>query len=158
MQLPEKDMNREQMDVLVKGAITRLIDSERELLDRNVSERALTHHLARFIRDGVPPPYVVDVEYNRHVDDPKRLQLPRRDAADDELHAATVFPDIIVHVRGTDDHNLLVLEVKKPGGDIEYDERKLRAFRDQLRYRHAAHVILGRNPDDEILQDVLWID
>ena len=98
------------------------------------------------------------MEYNRHLDDPKRLQLPRRDAADDELHATTVFPDIIVHVRGTDNHNLLVLEVKKPGGDIAYDERKLRAFREQLHYRHAAHVILGRRADEEIIQDVIWID
>lgn len=151
-------MNRDEIDVLVSGAITRVIESERELLDRNVSERALTHHLARFIRDRVPPPYVVDVEYNRHVDDPKRLRLPKRNAADDELHATTVFPDIIVHVRGTDDHNLLVLEVKKPGGDVEYDERKLRAFREQLHYRHAAHVILGRDGDNEIIQRVIWID
>lgn len=151
-------MNRDEINILVKGAITRVVDSERELLDRNVSERALTHHLARFIRDSVPYPFVVDVEYNRHVDDPKRLLLPRRDAADDELRATTVFPDIIVHVRGTDDHNLLVLEVKKPREAIEYDERKLRAFREQLHYRHAAHVILGRDADDEIIQQVIWID
>lgn len=151
-------MNRDAVEVLVKAAITRVLESERERLDRNVSERALTHHLARFIRDSVPPPYVVDVEYNRHIDDPKRLLLPPRKALDDELRATTVFPDIIVHVRGTDDHNLLVLEVKKPGGDIAYDERKLHAFRDQLHYRHVAHIILGRNPDHEIIQDVLWID
>jgi hypothetical protein len=151
-------MNRDEIDVLVKGAITRVVDSERELLDRNVSERALTHHLARFLRERVPRPLVVDVEYNRHGDDPKRLLLPRRNAEDDELRATTVFPDIIVHVRGTDDHNLLVLEVKKPGEAIEYDERKLRAFREQLHYRHAAHVILGQDADNEIIQRVIWID
>jgi hypothetical protein len=151
-------MDREEVSALVDTAIARVIDVERELLDRNVSERALTHHLARFLREGVPHPFVVDVEYNRHVDDPKRLRLPRRRAADDEVHATTVFPDIIVHVRGTDDHNLLVLEVKKPGGDLEYDERKLRAFRQELHYRHAAHVILGHNANEETIQEVIWVD
>lgn len=151
-------MNRDDITALVQDAITRVIASERELLDRNASERALTHHLARILAEDVPDPFVVDVEYNRHIDDPKRLILPRRQAADDELRATTVFPDIIVHVRGIDDHNLLVLEVKKPGEDLAYDERKLRAFRDQLHYRHAAHVILGRGDDDVIIQKVIWID
>jgi hypothetical protein len=100
----------------------------------------------------------VDVEYNRHIDDPKRLQLPRRDALDDEVRATTVFPDIVVHLRGTDDHNLLVLEVKKPGESLEYDERKLRAFREELSYHHAAHVILGRNVNDDLVREVIWID
>lgn len=100
----------------------------------------------------------MDVEYNRHIDDPKRLQLPRRDALDDEVRATTVFPDIVVHLRGTDDHNLLVLEVKKPGESLEYDERKLRAFREQLRYQHAGHVILGIDGDNKIIRDTIWID
>jgi len=150
-------MNREQITALVVHAIHRIVDAERELLDRNVSERALAHHLARFIREGVPATYHVDVEYNRHLDDPKRLQLPRRDALDDELRATTVFPDIIVHVRGTDEHNLLVLEVKKPGEPLEYDEHKLRAFRRELNYQHAAHVILGRT-GDTIIREVIWVD
>lgn len=151
-------MDREEVSALVDAAIARVIDSEHELLDRNVSERALTHHLARFLREGVPRPFVVDVEYNRHIDDPKRLLLPPRQAADDELRATTVFPDIIVHVRGTDDHNLLVLEVKKPGGDLEYDAKKLTAFREQLHYRHAAHVILGHNANEDTVQEVIWAD
>jgi hypothetical protein len=54
-----------------------------------------------------------------------------------------VFPDMIVHRRGTDDHNTIVLELKKPGEDLAYDTRKLQQFRDVLRYRHP-HVILGR--------------
>jgi hypothetical protein len=56
-------------------------------------------------------------------------------------YATTVVPDIIVHLRGTDDHNLLVLEVKKPGGDLAYDERKLRALREEapLPARRTRH-------------------
>jgi hypothetical protein len=151
-------MNRDQVAALVNSAITRVIAAERELLDRNVSERTLADHLARFIREAVPLPYAVDVEYNRHIDDPKRLQLPRENALDDEVRATIAVPDIVVHVRGTDDHNLLALEVKKPGRNRAKDERKLRAFSEQLKYHHAAHVILGRNHDDEIIHEVIWVD
>ena len=151
-------MNRHEIESVVTRAIDRVIATERELLDRNVSERALTHHLARFICDEIRAPFVVDVEYNRHLDDPKRMVLAPRRALDDELRATTVFPDIIVHVRGTDAHNLLVLEVKKSHDDLAYDERKLRAFREQLQYQHAAHVILGSNAAESIIHEVIWIE
>lgn len=150
-------MKRTEVTALVERAIQRVVDSEAALLDRDVAKRALSHHLARFISEGVSADYDVHVEYNRHFDDPKRLHLPRRDALDDELRATTVFPDIVVHVRGTDEHNLLVLEVKKPGEDRAYDERKLRAFRTELRYQHAAHVILGWS-HDTIVRELIWID
>jgi hypothetical protein len=50
-------MNRDEIEELVQYGITRVIAEERDLLDRNVSERALTHHLARFIRERVPHPF-----------------------------------------------------------------------------------------------------
>jgi len=150
-------MDRSAITELVERAIQRVLETERELLDRDVSERALSHHLARFLRDMMPDNYAVDVEYNRALDNPKRLQLPPRKALDNELRATTVFPDIIVHVRGTNEHNLLVLEVKKPGEDLPYDERKLRAFLKELHYEHAAHVILGHDRDS-ITRQIIWID
>ena len=51
-----------------------------------------------------------------------------------------------------------MLELKKPDEDTNYDELKLRAFRAELGYAHAAHVILGRRPDGDLVRDVLWID
>lgn len=62
----------------------------------------------------------------------------------DDTIAKTVFPDIIVHRRGTD-RNLLVIEVKKSsnGLDETYDLMKLVAFREQMGYRHAAFIRVG---------------
>jgi hypothetical protein len=64
------------------------------------------------------------------------------DEADDQ--AQTVFPDVIVHRRGTD-ANLLVIEFKKSTSPIdrEADIRKLREYRAQLGYQHALFVELG---------------
>ena len=53
----------------------------------------------------------------------------------DDTEAMTVFPDIIVHRRRTDE-NLIVLEVKKTGGDKNIrDIKKLRAFTRDSQYR-----------------------
>ncbi|MFZ1746286.1 MAG: hypothetical protein WAU17_10220, partial [Nitrospirales bacterium] len=148
-------MNRETIDNLVNKAIDLLVDNEPQLLDLNVTERALSHHLARYLGELVPEGFNVDCEYNRHFDDPKRLNLKRRQAKDREIRATTVFPDIIVHKRDSDTDNLLVLEMKKPGESLIYDQAKLLAFRNQLKYIHTAHVILGRR-NGELVKEVLW--
>ena len=150
-------MNREEISAIVERALDLLIAEQPALLDLDVTERALSHHLALYIAQLIPAGYDVDVEYNRHGGDPKRLNLPPRDALDRELRATTVFPDILVHKRNTDKHNLLVLEMKKPGEDMAYDELKLRAFRNELGYRHTAHVVIGRDNGNTV-RNLIWID
>ncbi|MDV3512900.1 hypothetical protein R1L06_19420 [Stenotrophomonas sp. C4297] len=69
-----------------------------------------------------------------------------------------MFPDILVHERNTDANNIVVLELKKPGEDIAYDELKLQAFREELGYVHTAHVILGYAADGSLVREVIWVD
>ncbi len=145
------------MTALVNGAVARLIDEQPELLALDVTERALSHHLALYLSQYVPAGFHVDVEYNRHFADPKRLELPPRAALDRELRATTVFPDIIVHKRNSDDANLLVLELKKPGEPLDYDNLKLRAFRRELYYRHTAHLILGCDESGAVVNRLEWV-
>ncbi|MGD9727282.1 MAG: hypothetical protein AB7G68_11395 [Nitrospiraceae bacterium] len=151
-------MDRGEISTVLDKAIDRLISEQSTLLDLDVTERALSHHLARYIQALVPAEYDVDIEYNRHFRDSKRLNLPHRDALDREIRATTVFPDILVHKRNTDMMNLLVLELKKPREDLVYDDLKLRAFRKELNYPHAAHVILGRVGPGQMVREVKWID
>ncbi|WP_075968109.1 hypothetical protein [Immundisolibacter cernigliae] len=153
-------MTREEAATLVNSAIDLLVQNDYALLDLDVTERSLSYRLAHYmaLSDAIQPPLTVDCEYNRHFGDPKRLRLPPRKALDREIRATTVFPDILVHERNTDVNNHVVLELKKPGEDISYDERKLRAFRHELGYAHTAHVILGRVANDAIIREVVWID
>jgi hypothetical protein len=134
-----------------------LVAEQPDLLDLDVTERALSHYLALYIASRVPAGYDVDVEYNRHGGDPKRLNLPPRQAIDRKLRATTVFPDIIVHKRNTDAENLLALEMKKPGEDMKYDKLKLLAFRNELGYRHTAHVVIGRS-GGRVIRKVIWVE
>jgi hypothetical protein len=151
-------MDRNEITKLVNQAIDLLIENEPQLLDLNVTERALSHHLARYLGELVPEGFNVDCEYNRHFDDPKRLDLKPRQAKDREIRATTVFPDIIVHKRDSDTENLLVLEMKKPGEKLGYDKAKLLAFRRELGYFHTAHVILGRRRNGKLVKDISWVD
>ena len=151
-------MTRDDATTLVDRAIDRLLAQDAALLDLNVTERALAHQLAHYMAESVIAPLCVDCEYNRHLGDPKRLNLPPRRALDREIRATTVFPDIIVHERNTDVSNFVVLELKKPGEDLAYDHLKLRAFREELGYQHAAHLILGYDGQGNLVRELSWVD
>lgn len=151
-------MRRDEVEQLVRAAVTQVVEHHRSLLDVNVSERALCHHLANYIAQSLKVKMDVDVEYNRHARSPKRLNLPPRDAHVDDVSARTVVPDIIVHRRGSDDANEVVLEVKKVGGSEAHDNLKLRAFRDELGYKHCGHVVLGLDADGSVVSEIRWLD
>jgi RNA-splicing ligase RtcB len=127
---------------LIERRVIRAADSllahDAYLLTCDLNERSITHKFAEHLQREFPE-WNVDCEYNRDRHDPKRLDLPsRHDINSDDLDAKTVFPDIIIHRRGTDE-NVVVIEVKKSTNteSNEWDMRKLAAFRDQLRYRVA---------------------
>lgn len=86
------------------------------LLENNVHERSIAHRLAVYLEEGFFG-YDVDVEYNRHGIEIKKQSGPRR-----------VFPDIIVHKRGDNDNNILVIELKTQNRNNKKDLEKLREF------------------------------
>lgn len=151
-------IDRATAQACVDSAMDSVIERHADLLELNASERSLSHHLAITLAALLPIDLDVDVEYNRHGHDPKRLELPPRNASDRDTRATTVFPDIIVHKRNTDEVNILALEVKKPGEPLDYDARKLCGFRRELGYQHAAHVVLGWNSSGSIVGEVIWVD
>lgn len=110
------------------------------------------------------PGWDVDCEYNRDSNVPKRLQssLFQRDSNDVAPHrdteGKTVFPDIIVHKRGTQ-VNLLVVEVKKTTSTVcdDVDIIKLCAFMEELGYKHALFLKLGAGGDYEPPYELRWL-
>jgi hypothetical protein len=65
-----------------------------------------------------------------------------------------VRPDIIVHHRGEEYGNLLVIEAKKTSSQEsdDFDLHKLQKFIEQLQYQYAVFLkfIVGNEPDVEI--------
>lgn len=90
------------------------------------------------------PDWSVDCEYNRDGIEPKRLGHLELYPDSEDVEAKTVFPDVIVHRRGTR-RNFLVLEFKKSTSrvDRQIDLRKLWGYKQQLGYEHALFVEVG---------------
>jgi len=134
-------MEQDEIQQKIKIAIKQLFCRDHKLLDIDVNERTITHRLAMYLQKQFPD-WDVDCEYNRKGhDNVKRLNLPVDSTLSDCTEAVTVYPDIIVHHRTTEE-NLLVIEVKKSSSIIpkERDLEKLRAYKSQLGYRYAVFL------------------
>ena len=152
-------MTHEEIASCLNSALDALIVGDGYLLSVDSSERSISHRLAVYLAQQVPG-YDVDCEYNRDGFDVKRLQLAPRRVNDNDVEAVTVFPDIIVHRRGTNEHNLLVVEMKKASSTVspDYDMEKLKAFRHELKYLFAVHVTVGKNGAEKLVRKVVWVD
>lgn len=141
----------------VQAALDKLFDRDAELLQNDVNERTITHKFAEYLALEFSD-WDVDCEYNRKHDQTKRLRsLPKKNISVYNTYAISVFPDIIVHKRMTDE-NLLVIEVKKSTSHklFELDKQKLLAFKKELNYRHALFLIVTTG-SKELDRNLEWI-
>jgi len=131
----------------VRKSLYLLWREDRYVLGVNASERSITHRFAVYLEQEFAD-YKVDCEYNREGDKFKRYreivcQINKTGVSADDTEAKTAFPDIIIHKRGNNKDNLLVIEVKKYCGNHTgidgKDKSKLEAFtaRNQLHYKYG---------------------
>ena len=147
---------KEIVESALNKAIEQLLRSDSEMLFADVNERSISHRLAIYLEQYFTG-WNVDCEYNRNHDDPKRLDIQRRDIRSDDTQATIVYPDIIIHRRGTDE-NLLVVEIKKTTSQEkdEYDLGKLEAFKDQLGYHFSVFIKIQTNGEAGV-DKIKWI-
>jgi len=120
------------------------------LLENDLHERTITHKLAEYLQ-ALFPHWNVDCEYNRDGLGPKRVHVlachPQR-----EDEGSNVFPDVIVHQRGNNNHNILIIEAKKSSRENEavdeFDRQKVEAFANDLHYRYGALIVFHIPPQD----------
>ena len=139
----------EQADLqrIVATAIAEFTARDHYLLQFDVNERSVSHRFALYLQMELPN-WSVDCEYNRDMADPKALEPPDEPISWSDTKAKTVFPDVIVHRRGTDD-NLLVIEMKKTdsGDKANFDRDKLRAYVAQFGYELGAFIPFTTGPN-----------
>jgi hypothetical protein len=142
-------------------ALQRLQESDRYLLENDLSERCIAARLAMYLQPEFPD-HNVDVEYNRFGDRVKRLPLPPECVR--RLNRAGDPPavlDAIVHRRGPDGPNILVLELKKTSNPAPRDCDRIRvhAFRAQLEYEFGT-LIECETRDEHVpaVRISKWID
>ncbi len=151
-------MNKSEIKQIIEKSLEELVACDNEILEININERTISHRLAVYLEKYFNG-WSVDCEYNRDHDDIKILdRLIERNRTND-TEAKTVFPDIIVHKRMSNE-NLLVIEMKKSTNtsqkNRDKDEEKLKAFKRELGYDFAVFIdvgvgdSVGNNPIDFI--------
>jgi len=84
------------------------------LVHINAHERSMTFRLGMYLQQ-IFSGWDVDCEYNRNISEPNRIK---------SIPWQNVYPDVIIHRRGTD-NNLLAIEAKPPNKSRdEIDEAK----------------------------------
>lgn len=150
-------MTQADIESRLQRAIRTLLRKDRLLLKLDANERSITHKLAQYIQRAFPG-WQVDCEYNRDGHDCKTLDLPvEHNLSSNDTETHTVFPDIIVHHRNTKD-NLVALEAKKSTSRVsdDCDNRKLKAFKDQLGYKYAVFVRINTGNERHQLPQIEW--
>ncbi len=127
----------------IENALRVVLDRDKCLLQNDIHERTVAHKLAAYLQCEFID-YDVDFEYNgdilrddkkKHIDilkeDLQKLGLlsKKEELKDKIIIERLVYPDIIIHKRGTKD-NLCIIEIKKSTSTAldEYDKLKLKCY------------------------------
>ncbi|MEQ3307324.1 hypothetical protein AAA294_07490 [Fusobacterium varium] len=125
----------------LKICVEKLKKKDIYLIKNDGSERAIAHRLALYMEDEFSE-YDVDCEYNINIEhhsgrkkiylleeEVKKYKSKHKVIEDKEV---SILPDIIVHRRGENSKNILIIEIKKDTSTIddEYDTFKLKKFTD----------------------------
>jgi hypothetical protein len=165
---------RDRVERSVQECINELLKNDLCLLQRDVSERAITHKLAEYLQHRFPDLHV-DCEYNRNVEDgldagkildvlrADREEIIRNCPSEDDLLTVSTYPDIIVHRRLTNAENFLVIEVKKANSQVKhtYDHAKLMAFTDSgedkpYHYKYGVFILLDTKTESSQKPKLTW--
>lgn len=134
--------NYEERDYIynkINEALIMLYKRDSYLLENDAHEVTISHKLACYLQDMFEA-FDVDIEFNKNLTDSKRV--------DNEIRR----PDIIVHKRGTNDFNFIVIEIKKSSNANEnFDAQKIRNMMDQLNYRYGFYIEF--NVGEEITEE-----
>ncbi len=159
---------------MVRKAIKHLVARDSHLLRMKAAERSITHKLAEYLRcylddrfdlklDDVPG-ISVDCEYNRYGDEagtPKKLPLDGNLYVEGEPYYLA-NPDIIVHHRGDQAANWLVIEVKtffnNRDAAVLLDKLKLVSYLgDPTGYYAGLFLDLGHPDKGDVLKEAKLI-
>ena len=167
----------------VKSALELLNEKDKHLMDYNLNEQAISHQfavkLARYFVE-----LNVDCEYNGNVAaDKERKEIHllnyklsrfkskkhRPYLPPAELVNISITPDIIIHKRGENIDNLLIVEVKKSTNKnthaFEFDEEKVKAYtlpegfydsRNSFNYKFGLILIIGCSQCDN--DELIWYE
>ena len=137
------------LEDIMKKSLDKLYANDKYLIIRRVSERDIVHRFAHYfenyMQDTDIESYNVDCEYNRNGYEIK------------QVNGKYVYPDFIVHKRGNNENNLLIIEFKTwwnsdNGADIN---KILWMMNPQLKFQYKYGCSITINQDNS---EIFWVD
>lgn len=132
------------LELLLQTALSMFYHNDSYLLDIKCNERSCVFRFAFYFQTLLNMhkgyrEYDLEIEYNRNDSDPKRNN------SNDNI-----YPDVILHRRGTKDCNLLVIEFKgywnRNGQNEDYNKiSEMINTNGPLKYKKGYLVLLGLN-------------
>jgi hypothetical protein len=135
-------MERQVVFAKLQEAIDWFTADDQYLLDNDLSERCIASRLAMYLQAAFPD-HDVDVEYNRAGEIAKRVPMSEEcDTRENRDGNPLAVPDVIVHKRGPEGPNILVLELKKTSNQEGWncDRERVHKFREHLDYEFGALI------------------
>ena len=130
---------------LVKEAMKILYEEDSILFKNNVSERCLVYNFAKhFVELLNPREYIelnVDLEYNRNCKGMKTIG-----------NQLISYPDLILHKRGTNSNNKMVIEFKKWNNKtkLNNDREKLKCFKIEYGYEISMLIVFDKENCEKV--------
>ncbi|MCL5611400.1 MAG: hypothetical protein M1485_02415 [Chloroflexi bacterium] len=167
------DVDFDEIQARVHRAIKCLEENDLYLFENDACERAIAHRFAVCLEREFPT-WHVDCEYDilppddqGNINDKYVYLMARRRKGRiiqlEKKEAISVYPDIIVHRRKSNE-NLLAIEIKKSRDhdEIGFDMFKLEAYRrdEHLKYRFALFIRFQKPQKEEGIVDsnlFIWV-
>ena len=134
---------------LIEQSLDCLYANDKDLLERKVAERDITHRFAHYFENNIAGTIVA--EYNVDCED-------NRDGYGiKQVNGNYVYPDFILHKRGCNDNNILIIEFKtwwNSENNADIDKIKW-MMNPQLRYgyKFGCSIVLNKKS-----ADIQWIE
>jgi len=126
---------------IIEKALEKVYSNQIYLINNNVHERSIVFwfglYFHKLLQNTKYAAHNLDFDYNRNFSGPKRT----------EKFTKGTYPDIILHERGSNDHNLLIIEFKTHwNSDNSEDLKKLKDFTSpdcEYKYKYGLSIIWG---------------
>ena len=143
-----------QLNTAIESAIDKLYEKDIYLIQTRVHERAIVSRFNIYFQQALNltefKSYNLDFEYNKDHSNPKRTVNFRNGT----------YPDIILHQRGNNEANILVIEFKTWWGkNTDDDIKKLKDFTNQKgKYKYAMGYSIVLNKERTLLSETFVVN
>jgi len=102
-------MNKNKLIDVITKTLSELYLKDKSIIKRDTHEESINHrfgiYFERLVNENSDMNYDIDMEYNRNYKNPKEVKINGK--------KSNIRPDIIAHIRETNDNNLIAIQFKK---------------------------------------------